>query len=100
MLDEAVPDSDSVLVEPRVPQAPGGAGVSLDFELGRQARNRLAGPMALAGGLTPDNVGQALIQVRPDIVDVSSGVERRPGIKDPQIIVRFVEAVFAHSSVT
>jgi phosphoribosylanthranilate isomerase len=56
--------------------------------------------MALAGGLTPDHVGQALIQVRPDIVDVSSGVERRPGIKDPQIIVRFVEAVFAHSSVT
>jgi len=100
MLGEAVLDSDTVLVEPMVPYALGGAGVSLDLELGRQARSRLAGPMALAGGLTPDNVGQALVQVRPEIVDVSSGVERRPGIKDPNTIARFVEAVFAHSSVS
>jgi len=97
---EAVLDSDIVLVEPRVPHALGGAGVSLDLKLACQARRRLVGPMALAGGLTPDNVGQALTQVRPEIVDVSSGVERRPGIKDPNTIVRFVEAVFAHSSVT
>lgn len=100
LLGEAVLDSDAVLVEPRVPHALGGAGVSLDLELGRQARSRLATPMALAGGLTPDNVGQALVEVRPDIVDVSSGVERGPGIKDLNTIARFVEAVFAHSSVT
>ncbi len=100
ILGEAVLDSDTVLVEPRVPHVLGGAGVSLDLELGRQARSRLVGPMALAGGLTPENVGQALVQVRPEIVDVSSGVERRPGIKDPNTIARFVEAVFAHSSVT
>jgi phosphoribosylanthranilate isomerase len=100
MLDEAALDADVVLVEPRVPHTLGGAGVSLDLELGRQARSRLAGTMALAGGLTPDNVGEALAQVRPEIVDVSSGVERRPGIKDPHTIARFVEAVFAHSSVT
>jgi len=100
ILGEAELDSDTVLVEPRVPHALGGAGVSLDLELGRQARSRLVGPMALAGGLTPDNVGEALVQVRPEIVDVSSGVERRPGIKDPNTIARFVEAVFAHSSVT
>lgn len=56
--------------------------------------------MALAGGLTPDNVGQALARVGPEIVDLSSGVERGPGIKDPRTIARFVEAVFAHSSVT
>jgi phosphoribosylanthranilate isomerase len=56
--------------------------------------------MALAGGLTPDKVGKALVEVRPEIVDVSSGIERRPGIKDPNTIARFVEAVFAHSSVT
>jgi phosphoribosylanthranilate isomerase len=100
VLGEAGLDADTVLVEARVPHALGGAGVSLDLELGCQARSRLAGPMALAGGLTPDNVGQALVQVRPEIVDVSSGVERRPGIKDPNTIARFVEAVFAHSSVT
>lgn len=99
-LGEAVLDSDTVLVEPRVPHALGGAGVSLDLELGYEARSRVAGPMALAGGLTPANVGRALVQVRPEIVDVSSGVERRPGIKDPHTIARFVEAVFAHSSVT
>ncbi len=97
---EAVPDSDIVLVEPRVPHALGGAGVSLDLELACLARRRLVGPMALAGGLTPDNVGQALARVRPEIVDVSSGVERRPGIKDPNTIARFVEAVLAHSPVT
>lgn len=99
LLDEAVLDSDVVLIEPKVPHALGGAGVSLDLELGRLARTRLVAPMALAGGLTPDNVGPALVQVRPEIVDVSSGVERRPGIKDSNTIARFVEAVFAHSSV-
>ncbi len=55
---------------------------------------------ARPSGLTPETVGQALAEVRPDIVDVSSGVERRPGIKDPNTIARFVEAVFAHSSVS
>ncbi len=100
LLDEVGLDADTVLVEPRVPHALGGTGVSLDLELARQARRRLVGPMALAGGLTPDNVGQALVQVRPEIVDVSSGVESRPGIKDPNTIARFVEAVFVHSSVT
>lgn len=100
LLGEAALDSDTVLVEPRVPHALGGAGVLLDLELAGQARRRLLGPMALAGGLTPDNVGPALARVRPEIVDVSSGVERRPGIKDPNTIARFVEAVFAHSPVT
>jgi phosphoribosylanthranilate isomerase len=99
-LDEAALGADAVLIEPRVPHALGGAGVSLDLELARQARHRLTGPMALAGGLTADNVGRALAEVRPEIVDVSSGVERRPGIKDPNTIARFVEAVFAQSSVT
>ena len=92
------PGSDTVLVEPRVPHALGGSGERLDLALAREARRRLAGHrMALAGGLRPDNVGVALAQVRPEIVDVSSGVERMPGIKDPHQITRFVEAVFAHS---
>jgi phosphoribosylanthranilate isomerase len=90
-----------VLVEPWVPHAQGGTGVPLDLAIAREARGRLAGhPMALAGGLTADTVGQALDLVRPEIVDVSSGVERLPGIKDPHKIACFVEAVFAHSPVT
>ena len=56
--------------------------------------------MVLAGGLRPDTVRAALAQVNPEIVDVSSGVERLPGIKDPHQITRFAEAVLAHSSVT
>ena len=100
-LEDAVLESDAVLVEPRVGHALGGAGVPLDLALAREARRRLANhPMALAGGLTADGVGEAIARVRPDIVDVSSGVERLPGIKDPRKIARFVEAVFAHSSVT
>jgi phosphoribosylanthranilate isomerase len=49
--------------------------------------------IVLAGGLTPDNVGEAIRKVRPYGVDVSSGVEAEPGIKDPALIARFVEAV-------
>jgi phosphoribosylanthranilate isomerase len=97
----AIPESDVVLVEPRVPGALGGAGVPLQLAVAREAKGRLAGhPMALAGGLTPDTVAEALAFVRPEIVDVSSGVEREPGIKDHNKILRFVEAVFAHSPVT
>jgi phosphoribosylanthranilate isomerase len=99
-LGDAMAESDAVLVEPRVSHAAGGAGIPLDLAVAREARCRLAGyPMVLAGGLTADSVGQALDLVRPDIVDVSSGVERLPGIKDSQKIARFVEAVFAHTSV-
>jgi phosphoribosylanthranilate isomerase len=101
LLGDAIPESDVVLVEPRVPQARGGAGLPLDLAIAREARSRLAGhPMALAGGLTPETVAEALLLVRPEIVDVSSGVEHLPGIKDSRRITQFVEAVCAHSSLT
>jgi phosphoribosylanthranilate isomerase len=93
--------SDAVLVEPLVPLTLGGSGVPLDLAVAREARARLAGhSMVLAGGLTPDTVAKALAWVRPDIVDVSSGVEALPGIKDHSKIARFAEAVFAHSPIT
>jgi phosphoribosylanthranilate isomerase len=101
LLGEAVNESDAVLVEPNVAQVRGGAGFPLDLAVAREARSRLAGhPMALAGGLTAETVGKALALVRPEIVDVSSGVERLPGIKDLDKIARFVEAVFAYSPFT
>jgi len=53
----------------------------------RQAR------LVVAGGLTPDNVAQAIAHLKPDVVDVSSGVESAPGVKDPILMSRFVEAV-------
>jgi phosphoribosylanthranilate isomerase len=98
LLVEAANESDAVLVEPKVAHVRGGAGLPLDLAVAREARSRLAGhPMVLAGGLTPETVSEALALVRPEIVDVSSGVERLPGIKDLDKIARFVEAVFAHS---
>jgi phosphoribosylanthranilate isomerase len=101
LLIAAIPSSDAVLVEPRVAHARGGAGLPLDLAIAREARARLAGhPMVLAGGLTPETVGDAVSLVRPEVVDVSSGVERQPGIKDFNKIARFVEAVFAHSPIS
>lgn len=100
-LAEARTDADAVLVEPRVEHALGGAGVSLDLAVARDARDRLAGvTMVLAGGLTPGTVAQAVALVRPEVVDVSSGVEHLPGIKDPEKIARFMEAAFGHSAIS
>ena len=100
-LAESVHHAAAVLVEPRVPHADGGTGVSLDLAVAREARARLAGvTMVLAGGLTPDTVAAAATIVRPDVVDVSSGVERLPGIKDPDKILRFLEAACGHSPIS
>ena len=90
-----------MLVEPRAAHATGGTGIALDLTLACEARARLAGGvMALAGGLTPETVAAAVALVRPDIVDVSSGVECLPGIKDPDKIARFLEAVVGHSAIS
>jgi phosphoribosylanthranilate isomerase len=98
LLSEASLDAETVLVEPRVPQAAGGAGVPLDLAIATEARSRLVGRrMALAGGLTPETVADAMTLVRPDVVDVSSGVESLPGIKDHDKIARFLEAVLGRS---
>jgi phosphoribosylanthranilate isomerase len=97
-LGEASLDAETVLVEPRVSHADGGGGVPLDLAIAVEARSRLAGVrMALAGGLTPETVGAAVALVRPDVADVSSGVESLPGIKDHEKIARFLEAVLGRS---
>ena len=81
-----------VLVEPRVAGAHGGTGISLPLELAALARERLGkARMALAGGLRPETVERAIALVHPDIVDVSSGVESAPGIKDADLLARFLE---------
>jgi phosphoribosylanthranilate isomerase len=69
----------------------GGRGIRPDWS--RAASLARNGKLILAGGLTPDNVAAAIRQVRPYGVDVSSGVESRPGVKDPRKITAFVEAV-------
>lgn len=90
----AVAAAELVLVEPRVPGAEGGTGTTLPLELAQAARERLDGArMALAGGLGPATVGRAIALVRPDVVDVSSGVEMAPGRKDPALVEQFLEVV-------
>ena len=71
---------------------PGGTGRTFDWSLVRPVREGTSF-LVLAGGLTPDNVAEAIAAVRPDAVDVSSGVESAPGRKDPAKVRAFVEAV-------
>lgn len=87
-------NADVVLIEPRHHDGRGGKGVALDLVRARAARREAAGVrVALAGGLTPESVLEAIQFVGPDIVDVSSGVESAPGIKDPVKLARFLEQV-------
>jgi phosphoribosylanthranilate isomerase len=71
-------------------QAYGGTGQTVDWTLAAEAAR--ASRVLLAGGLTPDNVAEAIRQVRPYGVDVSSGVEVRPGQKDHAKVQAFIQA--------
>ena len=73
------------------PDRLGGTGRTFDWNAAREAKQY--GPIILAGGLTPANVAQAIRQVRPFAVDVASGVESAPGIKDPVKVQAFFAAV-------
>ncbi|MDQ0467232.1 phosphoribosylanthranilate isomerase [Labrys wisconsinensis] len=88
--------ADAILADAKPPKdavRPGGNGRAFDWTLlaGRE-RPR---PLVLSGGLDPDNVGEAIRIVRPDGVDVSSGVEDQPGVKNPDRIFAFVAAARA-----
>ena len=70
---------------------PGGTALTWDWRQARQV-SRIY-PVILAGGLSPDNVAQAVAACHPAAVDVSSGVEKAPGIKDLEKVKAFLEAV-------
>ena len=70
-----------------------GTGQTVDWQDAAAIATR--GRMVLAGGLSPDNVGDAIAEVSPWAVDVSSGVEAEPGKKDPELIKRFIDAARA-----
>jgi phosphoribosylanthranilate isomerase len=83
----------SVLLDAYAPDAFGGTGKVVDWNIVREQRDQLFGlPVILAGGLTPENVAQAIRTARPDAVDVASGVECSPGKKDPAKVRDFVAA--------
>ena len=70
----------------------GGTGTTHDWTISKQIRRAIyPAPLILAGGLTPENVAEAVRVVHPYAVDVSSGVEQQPGIKDNQKIIKFIK---------
>ena len=81
--------TDAWLLDSYVQGVPGGTGEKFNWNLAVEAK-QLGCPILLAGGLTPDNAGEAVDQVAPFGLDVSSGVEAAPGQKDPAKMVTFI----------
>ncbi len=88
LLERLPIDAPAVLLEAA---GRGGRGVAPDTTRAAAMARRVR--LVLAGGLTPENVGAAIAAVRPFAVDVSSGVESSPGVKDPRRIAAFIAAV-------
>jgi phosphoribosylanthranilate isomerase len=91
---QAFTSSPFILYDAMPPEGaalPGGNGLAFDWNILGTAPT----PFMLAGGLTPDNVVMALHKTGAAMVDVSSGVESSPGVKDPQLIAKFIEAAKA-----
>lgn len=86
---QAINEVDAILVD----GSAGGEGISFDWSALKPHAEALELPLFISGGLTPDNVGEAIRILRPYAVDVSSGVESAPGIKDPTLIAAFCDAV-------
>ena len=93
--------ADGVLLDAFSPKALGGTGVSFSWPAVADELHSIRGekPIILAGGLRPENVGEAISALAPDVVDVSSGVERAPGIKDHERMRAFRDAVM-HASIS
>jgi phosphoribosylanthranilate isomerase len=87
--------ADCLLFDAKLPKAidtlPGGTGVSFDWSLLQNMH--LAGPWVLSGGLSPDNVANAIERTGCHFVDVSSGVETRRGVKSAAKIAAFMDAI-------
>jgi phosphoribosylanthranilate isomerase len=87
--------ADAIVLDARTPGGLGGTGVALPWSDLAQALATVRGQttLVLAGGLRAENVGEAIAAIEPDIVDVSSGVESAPGIKDHERMRAFRDAV-------
>jgi len=82
--------ADAYLLDAFTSERRGGTGKTFDWKIGLEAKK--IGPIILAGGLTPENVAQAVSLVEPYGVDVSSGVEAAPGEKDARLVEEFIRA--------
>ena len=94
---EAAGRAETLLFDAAREGRSGGLGVSFDWARSQSLIERWRGRVRIgvAGGLTPENVAEAVQVLRPDLVDVSSGVEQSPGIKDHQRMRTFVERAHA-----
>lgn len=96
--DRISPRADEVLLDAAV-AGYGGAGAQFDWAIAEDAQRTFGRKVMLAGGLTPMNVTRAVKDVAPAGVDVASGVESAPGVKDPEKLKAFVRAVRAAAGV-
>lgn len=92
--DELFDAADGIVLDAKG-ERPGGTGIKLPWDeiAADVSRLRGGGLLVLAGGLNAENVADAVHVLAPDVVDVSSGVELSPGIKDPDRLRRFAQAV-------
>lgn len=88
-------EGDGILLDAKVDGMLGGTGRTFDWERTAKVVEplRAGRSIILAGGLRPDNVARAIAIFAPDVVDVSSGIERAPGVKDPVLMRAFADAV-------
>ena len=86
-------ESDAVLLDAYVKEGFGGSGVKVDIEAAKALMAEIVRPVIIAGGLTPENVAQVVTSLRPFAVDVSSGVESEPRIKDKGKLRAFFDSV-------
>ncbi|HEY7893381.1 MAG TPA: phosphoribosylanthranilate isomerase [Gemmatimonadaceae bacterium] len=85
--------ADGILLDAAVAGSLGGSGTAFDWSSFRDDARPRRSTFIVAGGLTPDNVAQAIRTFQPDVVDVSSGIERARGVKDPERMRQFAQAV-------
>ncbi|MEM3587107.1 MAG: phosphoribosylanthranilate isomerase [Candidatus Jordarchaeaceae archaeon] len=89
---EAAKILDAILLDSYVQGKYGGTGVTHDWNFSKLVRDAIhPKPLIIAGGLKPENVKEAIQIVKPYAVDVSSGVESQPGIKDPKKVYEFIK---------
>lgn len=94
-IDEFASHADALLVDSVDAEGGGGTGETHDWDRTRDIVQSLDVPVILAGGLTPENVTEAVETVRPFAVDTASGVESSGGVKDHDAVTRFVSAALA-----